>query len=173
MPYFAQFLRKEKDLIEYRIANFFIELAHQKEVPLTPLKLQKLLYFAHGWHLALDDEHKPLLQEPIEAWKYGPVVPSVYHEFKKFRDNPITNYAQEDENRGYPKLSEKEIKELEPFLNQVWKVYAHLPAIRLSNLTHLQGTPWKKIYDKYEGNIPIGKIIDNKDIQTHFQDKMK
>ena len=73
-----------------KIANFFLGLAQKEQVELTPLKLQKLLYFAHGWHLVLDSDGDPLLDEDIEAWKYGPVVPSIYHKFKEFRNNPET-----------------------------------------------------------------------------------
>jgi len=66
------------------VANWFID--HVRN--LTPLKLQKLIYYAHGWHLALRDQ--PLIDELIEAWEYGPVVPNVYHEFKEFGNQPIT-----------------------------------------------------------------------------------
>ena len=64
-------------------ANWFI----QSLPSLTPLKLQKLIYYAHGWHLAI--RNAPLIDEVIEAWEYGPVVPNVYHEFKKFGNRPI------------------------------------------------------------------------------------
>ena len=157
-----------------KIANFFIELAHKKQREITPLKLQKLLYFAHGWHLVLDDEGEALLDEKIEAWRYGPVVPSVYYEFKEFRDEHITRpgYLKKFDVVS-PELSTEELKILGLFLNKIWEVYAHRPAMFLSNLTHLRGTPWRKIYDEYDKDIPLGKRINNKDIRLHFQDKLK
>ena len=43
---------------------------------LSNLKLQKLLYYMQGFHLAFFDE--PFFNESIEAWTYGPVVPVVF-----------------------------------------------------------------------------------------------
>ena len=73
------------------IVNEFLDLASEDKI--TNLKLVKLCYIAQGLSLALLD--KPLFSEPIEAWQYGPVVPSVYHEFKHFRDQPITEKSVE------------------------------------------------------------------------------
>ena len=73
------------------VANFFIEKSKASGVPVDPLKLQKLIYFAHGWHLAVTGE--PLLDENVEAWPYGPVVPTVYHEFKKDGNSTIAGPA--------------------------------------------------------------------------------
>src|SRR5262245_29920187 len=64
------------------VANYFLDLAKAKGLALDPMKLQKMIFFAHGWSLALYDEK--LIDEPIQAWQYGPVVQSVYHEFKSF-----------------------------------------------------------------------------------------
>ena len=60
------------------IANFFLE--NHKSI--SPMKLQKLVYFAHGWNLAISNN--PLIKEPIEAWDYGPVISTIYNEFKLF-----------------------------------------------------------------------------------------
>lgn len=56
--------------------------------PVDPLRLQKLLYYAQAWHLAWYDE--PLFDEPIEAWSYGPVVPSICRQYKAQGRQPIT-----------------------------------------------------------------------------------
>lgn len=58
------------------IANFFVKKAQEEQIPLTLMKIIKLVYIAHGWHLA--HKKSPLISEPVEAWPYGPVVPSVY-----------------------------------------------------------------------------------------------
>ena len=62
------------------VANEFLHLAHRDDRPITPLKMQKLVYFAHGWHLAITGA--PLISEPIQAWQYGPVISSLYQIFK-------------------------------------------------------------------------------------------
>src|SRR5215510_7158653 len=68
-------------------ANWFLDLGQ----PLTPMKLQKLVYFAHGWSLALTGV--PLIKDAVEAWRYGPVIPALYHEFKHNGARPITDRA--------------------------------------------------------------------------------
>ena len=57
------------------------------------MKLQKLVYIAHGWHLGLFDGL--LISERVEAWRWGPVIESLYHEFKEFAKQPITRKAQD------------------------------------------------------------------------------
>ena len=157
-----------------KISSFFLELAQEKQEDLTPLKLQKLLYFAHGWHLVLDDKGEPLLDEVIEAWRYGPVVPSIYHKFKDFRDEPINIDAYtRDSFYSIPNLSDDEIAILDPFLRKIWEIYAPHPALHLSNLTHLSGAPWRDLYDKYKSDIPKGKKIKNNDMKRHFQCKLE
>lgn len=68
------------------VANFFLKRGHP-----TQMKLHKLLYYAHGWHLGFTGE--PLLDEAIEAWAYGPVVPSIYQELKMLGSAPIDRLA--------------------------------------------------------------------------------
>src|SRR5277367_2017193 len=73
------------------VANYFLDRADQSGKKLDPMQLLKLVYFAHGWYLA--DSGAPLIDEMVEAWRYGPVIPSLYHEFKAFGKNPITRKA--------------------------------------------------------------------------------
>ncbi len=56
------------------VANCFLDLANKENKEITPLKIQKLVYIAHGWFLAVTD--KPLVDDEfVEAWQYGPVFP--------------------------------------------------------------------------------------------------
>ena len=50
---------------------------------MDPMKLQKLLYYCQGYSLGLTG--KPLFNDHIEAWKYGPVVRKVYQEYKQYQ----------------------------------------------------------------------------------------
>ena len=75
------------------VANFFLKKAAEEQIPMTQLKLIKLVYIAYGWVLAVLD--KKLFNEGIEAWQHGPVIPSVYHEFKDFGNRPINKMAME------------------------------------------------------------------------------
>ena len=62
-----------------QVADYFLASADEEEL-VTNMKLQKLLYYAQGFHLAVHGE--PLFHDPIVAWSHGPVVPEVYHRFK-------------------------------------------------------------------------------------------
>ena len=65
------------------VANRLLELGRERQLTIDPMKVQKLIYYAHGWHLALTG--KPLLDRSVEAWQYGPVLPDVYRAFQQLR----------------------------------------------------------------------------------------
>ena len=75
------------------VTNYFIWFFQKHGDLITNLKLQKLLYFAQGWFLALYDT--PLFKEEIQAWIHGPVVATVYHSYKGFGYGPITAAMEE------------------------------------------------------------------------------
>ena len=120
------------------IANRLLELAGTRgKQPLDPLKLQKLVYLAHGWYLAFTG--KPLIDGGFEAWQYGPVNPVLYREFKDFRANSITRPAK---TAPVPIPSE-----VEHILNEVIRVYGGKSGLDLSGLTHQQGSAWRAVYN--------------------------
>ncbi len=150
------------------VANYFIDAANKAGTPLTTMKLVKLLYIAYGWVIAT--KNISLFKEDIEAWRYGPVVPSIYHEFKHFGSSPIKDtYSQEydpfiDEKARTPRVSEKETPEIAEILNIVWDVYGSKSASTLMRMTHKKDTPWDKVYNQqketYGGVIPPQSIKD-------------
>jgi uncharacterized phage-associated protein len=167
------------------IANFFLGLAEPENVALTPMKLQKLVYYAHGWHLGLTG--LPLLNEAIQAWNFGPVIMSLYKEFADFGADPITRKAMEmerapgtslldDLNLHEPSIDDYESENTEfvkNLLKRVWRVYGGFTSVQLSNLTHAPGTPWDQINKKYNGNIPKYATIPDELIRQHFQAQVK
>lgn len=69
------------------IANFFLWNADKEGIKdMTPMKLIKLVYISYAWSLAI--YQNKLFNERIEAWRYGPVIPSIYHEFKRWETLP-------------------------------------------------------------------------------------
>ncbi|NYZ12413.1 DUF4065 domain-containing protein [Azospirillum sp. RWY-5-1] len=111
-----------------------IQLSLDAGRPLSPLPLQKLLYFVEGWHLALTGA--PLFDEEIQAWKDGPVVPSVYRRMKGFKDADIP--ADVIDTRPDQTLSPHALS----IIDQVFEAYGTLDAGTLVGLTHLPGSPW-------------------------------
>lgn len=144
-----------------QVANFFLDKGEEEDRPITMLKLIKVCYIAHGWKLALSDN--PLFEENVEAWKYGPVIPSLYHEFKHFQKNPITSRATELDFENFniivPKLPKRD-SETRGILKKVWDVYKTVSGSSLISRTHADGTPWKECYKSGEENfiIPTEKI---------------
>jgi uncharacterized phage-associated protein len=152
----------------FQIANHFIQKGIDDGNPVTPMKLQKLLYFAYGWYWALYD--KRLFNETIQAWKFGPVVLSVYHMVKNFGNNPIKWTILDLEKMEAPVLNKKEDADVISFLDEMWKVYSKYSALELANLTHSEGTPWYDINSDMKGNIPQYYDINDEKISKYFKD---
>lgn len=136
------------------VANYFIDLAKKKNEKITQLGLMKRVYIAHGFSLAIYD--KSLLDErfdKVEAWKYGPVIPSVYHSFKIYKAGPITEKTVamrwDDENDvptfETPELSDENAKKV---VEMVWERYHNYTEKELIDITHRAGTPWSVCYKK-------------------------
>lgn len=116
------------------VARYFLSLVNAEEGDLmSNLKLQKLVYYAQGFHLALNGA--PLFPEPIEAWTHGPVVPELYHSFKEYGGGPIPTVTDLDFSRYSP-----EVREL---LDEVYSVYGQYSAWRLAEMTHNE-PPWQR-----------------------------
>lgn len=142
------------------VANYLIELARRDNIELHLLGLVKRVYIAHGFSLAL--YYRSLLDDrfdKVEAWRYGPVIPSVYHSFKQFRNAPITDFAQNlrwDERRNKeewytPMVADAQDKAV---IEAVWKRYENMKDSKIVDLLHMKGTPWSLCYEEGK-NKPI------------------
>ena len=128
------------------IAKWFVAWADANEAELSNLKLQKLLYYAQGLHLAANGE--PLFPEAIQAWSHGPVVPVVYHAFKKFQSQDVE--LSEDDDFEFSVVDD----ETTDFLIGVWNTYGGLAAWKLRDLTH-EEPPWKENFKEDVRNVEI------------------
>jgi uncharacterized phage-associated protein len=142
------------------IANHFIMRGFRDGVHVSPMKLQKLVYFAHGWYLALFN--KPLIDERVEAWRFGPVIPSIYHRYKKFGNNSIDPRRTKVEE--YP-IDESTLE----FLSFIWDLYKGFTAVELSNLTHVKKSPWDEMVEKNGRRIRFNQPIHDEAIQRYFK----
>ena len=133
------------------IANHILWM--RRDAPTTPLKLVKLVYICHGWMLGLTSEE--LINEPVEAWQNGPVVPSLYWEYRRFGGYPIEVPIAEQP------LTDNQVKVIEA----VHDVYKDFSGPQLSELTHRNGTPWHEIYYK-DG---VGAVIPSSIIRNHYR----
>lgn len=145
------------------VANEFIKLCDEHSIELTNIKLVKLMYIAQGLSLSILDRSL-FIDDNIEAWKYGPVIPSIYHEFKHYKSNPITSKSvvlgRNLEILSEPKLTnEEDIK----IVKLTWNLYKDMSPLDLVDLTHRAGTPWSLTY-QYGQN----KTIDNELIKRYY-----
>jgi uncharacterized phage-associated protein len=140
------------------VANELLTRGQRDGVSIDPMKLQKLLYLEQGWHLLF--LNSALFSQDIEAWKYGPVIPEIYQEFKEFRSSPITRTAEVGPNFLRP--SELDIRLIE----DVWNKYKDKGAIYLSMLTHEPGSAWD--IARREGSGWYSPIIPNDLIRAEF-----
>jgi uncharacterized phage-associated protein len=111
------------------VAATLLEACWARNIEVSNLKLQKLLYYAEAWHLVL--ENGSLYDEPIEAWVHGPVVPGVFRKYRSFGWLPITTLAT---------TSSKD-EDLCAHVGAVLDAYAGFSATDLERLTHSE-RPW-------------------------------
>jgi uncharacterized phage-associated protein len=132
---------KISHLTYYILKNYY-----SVEGGITPLKLQKLLYYTKVWGLVSGELN---INGQFKAWKNGPVNGYIYHEFKKFGDQPIKGHFD----AGPLPHAKKEI------IDFILESYAHLDALTLSSMTH-QEDPWK--------NTPKNEVISNQAIKEFY-----
>jgi uncharacterized phage-associated protein len=158
------------------VANKFVEIAGAKGVEMTLMKLLKLVYFAHGWHLALTDS-QPLIDEYIQAWKFGPVAPHVYYAFKDKGSEAITKPCMIFDPAVANFLEAELITPRVPdswnsFFVKIWDIYGGLSAFQLSQMTHQEGTPWQKVWSS-GGSERRGAVIPDEEIRKYFLSKVR
>lgn len=150
------------------IANYFIQKAHQDKTPLSPMKLLKIVYYAYGWHYALTD--KPLISERIQAWRYGPVVMSLYYELKGYGNSNIAELIL-DTNKN-PVSIDNDDSYVKSLLDRIWKMYSRFTASQLSGMTHVDGNPWHQTWSEVENN-ELFVEIDPDLVTRHFKKQLE
>lgn len=123
---------------------------------MTNLKLQKMLYYQQGFHLAYFGT--PLFEEEIESWMYGPVVSSVYNHYKVNGRNGIVP----DNKMEFSFENKTE----EALFNEVYRVYGKYSATGLMNMTHNE-SPWKST-PRGEGSV-----ISKEKLTSFFKSRLK
>jgi len=135
------------------IANYLLEQcgAHGG---LDALQTIKLTYIAHGFTLGLYDD--PLIEDDVEAWKYGPVVRPVYAMIP-YANTKVTQPLSEER----PDLLPRD----KSLVDTIIRNYAGLSGLRLSSLTHRDGTPWDLTWRRFGQNAVIPREL----IRDHYK----
>lgn len=121
----------------------------------TTMKLQKLVYYCQCWHLARHDS--PLFDEPIEAWREGPVAPALYKRHKT--QLHVSSWPPGDESA----LDPGELSSIE------WVVssYGHFSAMQLSQMTHNE-LPWVMARQGVPDGVPSSEEINQKIMKDFY-----
>ena len=144
------------------IIQFFL-----KRIEMSPKKMQKLLYYAYAWTLALLNENVDhlefrLFNDRIEAWVHGPVIPSIYREYKKYGWDII------------PKDDHSELihfpTDVQDVLNQVYDVYGGMTASELETITHREW-PWIKARGNLAPYETSNNLLSDRDIFIFYNER--
>lgn len=142
-----------------QVCNNILKRGFAEGVPISPMKLQKILYFTASEYAKKTGN--PLLIEPFLQWQYGPVVASVYSEFKPFRGGPIHQYAKDSEGKAYT-LDEAKNPKLRESLNTVWAATKGFSAVALSRITHREGSAWRAAFEAGQRVIDDDALRDDR-----------
>lgn len=143
------------------VAKYFLNLSTPNtNESITNLKLQKLLYYAQGFNLALNET--PLFGEDIQAWAHGPVVPTVYKEFKSNGYNDIKI--------KYPE-NEIELTTVQKnLISDVWEIFKFYDGKELERLSHTED-PWKNARGILPEYASSEEIITKDSIRIYFENE--
>jgi len=152
------------------IANFTLDYAESKGLPITNLSLQKLIYFLHGWFSAI--YLQPLIKNKFEAWQYGPVQKVLYDQFRAFGNakikenrakylNPLTGNL---ELRGYHIESDHA-----DLISIILDQYLGRTASSLVTESHVEDGPWEYVWKQAEQSVYPGMKIPDELIVDHFK----
>ncbi len=150
------------------IANEFIGRAFDEGRKLTPMQIQKLVYLAHGWNLAVAGE--ALIEGTFEAWDWGPVNRPLYEALRQFGADPVDRLLMWGEDSPFvqydvfgPIAKENMLDHEHEVVDRTWKSYGEFEAFQLSALTHTPGTPWANVYEKKRN-----REVSNSAIREYF-----
>ena len=144
------------------VAQAFLDLAKAEGKQLTNMHLQKLVFFAHGVHLAAFDG-EPLIADEVKAWDFGPVIPPLYNRLSMFGKQAIPPNVLYCGGDSLSPNANKAIK-------TVWEAYKSYSGWQLSMISHNKESPWDTVWN--EQGERYGVIPDEL-IQAYYEKRVK
>jgi uncharacterized phage-associated protein len=130
------------------VADYLLCFAQEHGDVMTPLKLQKMVFYADAWYMALNDGQE-LIADRFEAWVHGPVARDLYSRFADFKWQPITSEIK------CPELP----REVYEHLDEIYKVFGGFSAYELEQMTH-QEKPWLMARAGVPSDAACRNVID-------------
>lgn len=142
------------------VANTILLLAFNENIPVSPMKLQKLIYIVYKSFLK--ETQQKLFTESFSKWQYGPVVESVYYEFGCFGSKPINKFAR-DAKGNVQVVALNKSNPLSETIKAVWDKYKGYSGTTLSSLTHGENTAWSKAVEENRNTLKDEDIANEED----------
>lgn len=141
---FIQLIKKDRQLLGIDVAKYILS-----KITCTQLKLQKLVYLCFADYLC--NTGKKLFEDKIYAFKYGPVIDTVYKKYKKYGYKPIERDTEDISSKGIFEMpSKSRILFAEDgtgkllSIEETLKKYGKKTASELVDITHKENSPWNK-----------------------------
>lgn len=145
------------------VAKYLLTLSGDSNEKMTPLKLQKLLYYCEGWTMAITDKEL-FPKENFQAWVHGPVNVRTYHEFKSsygmFDPIAIPTSAP---------LGSSVTVEQKAIIDRVFEIYNQFSGSELEMMTHTE-QPWIEARGTLAPHMHSDKIIDKATMRIEFSE---
>ena len=138
------------------VAKWIISEARKRGIVMTHMKLQKLLYYAQAYAIGMTGT--PLFKDEIQAWKHGPVVPSVYDSYNRYGANPI----DDDRVAFVPEDGAS-------FIRAILDDMGNKTASELRGMTHNEA-PWKNAWTAWRG-LGAFQPISVEAIREFYEDR--
>lgn len=144
------------------VANFLIQKSFDDKKLFTPLQVIKIVYYGQGWSLAVSK--RKLFFQDIEAWKFGPVVPDVYHRLKQYVDQAVTETIPGHQ----PQFDGND----EKLIGDIYNLYGVFGGLKLLRMTHAPDTPWFRVWNNPD-RVSDREVIPIDLIREHFAKKLR
>ena len=144
------------------VAEAFISLCNEYGDYISNQKVNRLLYFAQGWHIAFYGE--PMFDDRIEAWIHGPTVPAVFERFRRFMPKPLV--------LDPPRAFDDFPADLKAHVEDVWKAYGSVSAYELEHISKSE-TPWRNARNGLAADEPSTAALSLADVKGLFEEKKK
>lgn len=152
-----------------KICNLLIARRKHHPFELSNLRLNKLLYFIHGW--ALTSRQDGLIRNHFMAWQHGPVIRPVYDSFKAFGASEICEFATyldltsgTEKPVAFEDLPDNDIE----LVVRIVTAYDKFTTAELVNLSHARGGPWDSVYSAWSRDNRLSLRIPTDLIRDHF-----
>ena len=155
------------------VTNLILDLCDESSFEISNMSLNKIIFFAHSD--LIFSQRQSLVKATFEAWQHGPVLPIIYHEFKRFRGQPITTRAKKLCKFTGEKTvaSYEDVLHLRDFLNDCVSVYGKMSASQLRSLSHKEGGAWDYVWNSSEPHNLGMRIPDQLIYKTAIQNLTK